>query len=840
MFCSIDEAFIEPFEQQNHEKTFSTKSLINKSKDDEMTVEAIFCEKGHKYEEGECRICEPGKFQDYDKPHRKTECKTQPELKPTDCADGEYFFKTEDEKKEIYDKTKHRELNTGDFCKPHEPFGPKNCAANTYLVAENAPKLRKDVKDKKLSKTDYCEAQPGFQTITCSKNGFFENKTLYDEIINARAQKATGDNICSSTAISYQKVEVHHTHFDAKKNKRSFRTLKVTGKVNNAGKVSLKPTAQREIVTMKTPKSANHRTSSSAWGGAKNGHGCNDGELDKGGWCSQHNKAGQWYQLDIEKDTIVAGVVTQGRNCCAQWVKTFKVMAKKNEGDWFWVDNQNVYNGNFDQNTKVISDFKNPIVARYIRIYPQSWNRHMSMRCDVRCANLRAIANATETTVNVGKNAVFNITRTEPAIGLYYFDIIFTDAYKNRASKIGTVEDAYLYDFQFSLNRHAQHVRKGSNNYQHPNGFGENIGSITSSSFNKNSVTVQNIKYTARDQRSGYTLEQIYKATVYTVAATIKAHATQNTKYGHDHHAPQFSTTNMTVKYIGGMPGKNSIHGNAHTFTGHYQATDNYDSSHKINLYPKVTKYKHAWPSWKDITIRRYNGYHWHHHVTHWGINSDITHAQYNWHPHHNIDNNWIKNHIHNRTLRFHARNKYNHSEGKWFHLRVNVLSDTYRVNVRAYLRHKHYGAGNVNCDMQIRNHHNHHFATCQFNTHHGHQHKPWCAYDIKHGQRMRVTLNEHCHGEEHYTTYATDTGWVSSAKNITQHVDVHNSPAVKRKKDHDAKVAKDKADALAAALKLQKDIIDKQRRRFSRRVRGTPSPPPPTKKPARRRRRRH
>ncbi len=985
MVSSIDEAFVEPFQQQNHERTYSPdNSLINQSKDNQATTEATFCIKGQKFDGSKCLPCENGAYQDYPKQHRKTECKKQPELKASDCPDGQYFFKTGDEKADIYDETKNRKLNTGDFCKPHEPFGPMNCAANTYLVSANVPNLRKDTKDRKLTKDDYCSKQTEFKDITCEKPGFFENITLYNTIKNARETKANGVNVCSSTALSSQKVEVHHTHFDATQNKRSFRTLKVSGKVNNAGKVSLKPTAQREIKTMNTPHSK--RSSSSAWNNAKIGEGCNDGNLDKGGWCSKQNAWGQWYQMDNGSDTVVTGVVTQGRNCCSQWVKTFKVLAKMATGNWFWVDNQKVYNGNFDHNTKVISDFNNPIVARYIRIYPASWSHHMSMRCEIRCANVRAIANANETTVNVGKNAAFNITRTEPAIGMYYFDVIFTDAYKNRATKIGTVDGAYLYDFKFSLNRHAQHVRKGSNNYLHPNGFGENVASITSSAFNKNSATVQNIKYTTKNLRSGHTLEQTYKATVYTVAASIKTHATQNTKVGHDHHAPTFNTTNMTVAYIGGMPGKNSVQGNAHTYTGHYQAVDNYDPAYKINLHPRVTKYKHVWPSLKDIRIRVHKPYHWHHHFTNWGINCDITHAQYNWHPHGNINNdwvrthvhdrhlrfharnkynhgegkwyhvwvrvynatasikshahqntkvghnhvapqfnltnmtvayiggmpgknsvhgnahtytghyqatdkydssykinlhpkvtkykfswpsvkhvtirryqgyhwhnnfsswgvncsithaqynwhphgnidiNWVKNHIHHRTYRFHARNNYNHAEGKWLYAEVNVLSDTYRVNVRAYVRHKHYGAGNVDCDMQIRNHHDHHFATCHFNTNHGHQHKPWCGYNIKHGERMRVTLNGHCKHDETYSAYAADQNWVYNAKNITQHVDIHNHPAVKRKADADKaaadKAAADKAAKEAAdrAAKAAKDAIKKVTKVKTRRRRS-------------------
>lgn len=794
MFALIEEAFVEPFQQQNHERTYSPESsLINKTKDEKATTEAVFCEKGHKYFDGKCVVCDFGQYQDYAGPHRKVECKIQPELKPGNCPEGEYFFKTEQEKKDLYESTKNRALNTGDFCKPHEIFSPLNCASDTYLVSANVPSLRKETKDRKLTDKDYCEAQPEFKSITCSKAGFFENITLYDKINAARAEKATGENICSSTAMSGKNVEVLQTHFDEEKNTRSFRTLKVNGKVNDAGKVSLKPTAQRDIKIMTTP--GDKRSASSAWSGAKNGETCHQGNLDEGGWCSENNKTGEWYELDNGSDAMIVGVVTQGRNCCDQWVKAFKVKVKTASGDWSWVDDQKVYDGNFDQNTKVLSDFNKPVMGRYVRIYPQSWNNHMSLRCDIRCANATAISDAKETSVNVGKNAAFSISRTEPVVGLYSYDIIFTDTYKNRATKIGTVDDIRLYDFHFNISSHAQHVRKGSDNYRHPSGFGESVGSISSSAFDKNGPDVQYVTYTAKDLRSNHTLTQKYKVTVYPAAASIKSHATQNTKVGHDHHAPEFNTTNMTVKYIGGMPGKDSIHGDAHTFTGHYQATDNHDPAYKINLHPKVTKYKHSWPSLKNITIRRYQGYHWHDHFTSWGINNDITHAQYNWHPHGNIDNNWIKNHIHNRALRFHARNKYNHAEGKWFYASANVLSDTYRVNVRAYVRQKHYGAGNVNCDIQIRNHHDHHFATCSFNTNQAHQHKPWCAYDIKHGQRMRATLNGHCHGEEHYTSYAHDQGWVHDAKDITQHVDIHNQHAVNRKnkkdKDHLDKIRK-------------------------------------------------
>ena len=189
-FSLIEEAFVEPFQQQNHELTYSPdNSLINKSKDDEATIEPSFCERGQKYVDGECMPCDFGQYQDYGEPHRKVECEAQPDLQPENCSDGEYFFKTDEEKKDLYDSTKTRALTTADFCKPHETFGPQNCAPNTYLVSANVPVLRKDTKDRKLTNKDYCEAQPEFKSITCAKPGFFENITLYDTINAARAQK---------------------------------------------------------------------------------------------------------------------------------------------------------------------------------------------------------------------------------------------------------------------------------------------------------------------------------------------------------------------------------------------------------------------------------------------------------------------------------------------------------------------------------------------------------------------------------------------------------------------------------------------------------------------------
>jgi hypothetical protein len=101
-----------------------------------------------------------------------------------------------------------------------------------------------------------------------------------------------------------------------------------------------------------------------------------------GGWCSQHNAVGQWIQLDNGKIGSISGVITQGRKDYDQWVQSFKVKYKDESGSWWDIDGK-TFQGNRDRNSKVTTTFSKPVRARYIRIYPQAWDSHISMRVDM-------------------------------------------------------------------------------------------------------------------------------------------------------------------------------------------------------------------------------------------------------------------------------------------------------------------------------------------------------------------------------------------------------------------------------------------------------------------------
>ena len=144
------------------------------------------------------------------------------------------------------------------------------------------------------------------------------------------------------------------------------------------------PSSESAQTQLTTPDSM--RSASSVWGDVGLNHklqACGNSMLDSpGGWCTGTNQVGQWIQLDNGKVGSISGIVTQGRKTSGQWVKSFKVKYKDDSGSWWDIDGK-TFPGNVDKNSKVTTTFSKPVRARYIRIYPQTWNSHMSMRVDM-------------------------------------------------------------------------------------------------------------------------------------------------------------------------------------------------------------------------------------------------------------------------------------------------------------------------------------------------------------------------------------------------------------------------------------------------------------------------
>ena len=110
----------------------------------------------------------------------------------------------------------------------------------------------------------------------------------------------------------------------------------------------------------------------------------------KTGWIAGSNDVGEWMQFDTGFVQSILGVVTQGRRDQEAWVTTFKVAVSKDSKTWDWIGCGRVFDGNIDRNTRLENLFFEPVLARYVRIYPETWKNGIGLRagavvCELPC-----------------------------------------------------------------------------------------------------------------------------------------------------------------------------------------------------------------------------------------------------------------------------------------------------------------------------------------------------------------------------------------------------------------------------------------------------------------------
>ena len=142
-------------------------------------------------------------------------------------------------------------------------------------------------------------------------------------------------------------------------------------------------------VLQDTPES--RRTASSILGGDPIGGGHGRGRLDSTqAWSALDNGIGEWYQIDLAEESFVSGIAIKGRKDADQWVKSFKVSRKGPDGSWKSVGSGKEYTANTDRDTQVDVNFDKATKTTAIRIYPETWNRHISLRAELYTQKLKA------------------------------------------------------------------------------------------------------------------------------------------------------------------------------------------------------------------------------------------------------------------------------------------------------------------------------------------------------------------------------------------------------------------------------------------------------------------
>jgi len=100
-------------------------------------------------------------------------------------------------------------------------------------------------------------------------------------------------------------------------------------------------------------------------------------------WSAKANAKGQWMQMDLNQAWLVGGTVIQPRVGNTQYVTKYKVKTSLDGKNWN--DVGATFEGHGSETWENMFDGQ-LINARYVRIYPQSWSGHMSLRADVMIA----------------------------------------------------------------------------------------------------------------------------------------------------------------------------------------------------------------------------------------------------------------------------------------------------------------------------------------------------------------------------------------------------------------------------------------------------------------------
>ncbi|KAJ0068015.1 hypothetical protein NL108_015102, partial [Boleophthalmus pectinirostris] len=107
-----------------------------------------------------------------------------------------------------------------------------------------------------------------------------------------------------------------------------------------------------------------------------------------GAWCANSDDRTHWFEIDARRETEFTGVITQGRasNNESDFVISYFIAFSNDSREWTTIHDGYddwLFFANNDKDTPVMNRLAEPVLARYIRIIPQSWNGSLCMRLEV-------------------------------------------------------------------------------------------------------------------------------------------------------------------------------------------------------------------------------------------------------------------------------------------------------------------------------------------------------------------------------------------------------------------------------------------------------------------------
>ncbi|XP_074844901.1 discoidin, CUB and LCCL domain-containing protein 1 isoform X2 [Carettochelys insculpta] len=107
-------------------------------------------------------------------------------------------------------------------------------------------------------------------------------------------------------------------------------------------------------------------------------------------WASNHSSHQEWLEIDLGEKKRITGIRTTGSTTLKFnfYVKTFIMNYKNNNSKWrtykgILSNEEKVFQGNTDYGDIVRNNFMPPIVARYVRIIPQTWHQRIALKVEL-------------------------------------------------------------------------------------------------------------------------------------------------------------------------------------------------------------------------------------------------------------------------------------------------------------------------------------------------------------------------------------------------------------------------------------------------------------------------
>ncbi|XP_028411990.1 EGF-like repeat and discoidin I-like domain-containing protein 3 [Dendronephthya gigantea] len=259
-----------------------------------------------------------------------------------------------------------------EFTEEMDVFCELRCAENRFCVAYNYKK-KVDEKELNCQITNTTEHKFDVRHFTKEEQVWTFHEAKVDRSDFAYCREEVNECQNGGTVIwnqerrfSCQCLECYEGHF----------CEKVTETFNALGMEN--GDIKDEQITASSELDINHR--------AANGR-LNFTQPDgrRGAWSSKHEDVNQWLQVDFQRSTLVTGISTQGRRDNHQFVRKYTISFSKDGENFQNFSQRGVkkeFQGNTDKNSIVYHRVIPHISARFIRIHPTVWFKHISMRAE--------------------------------------------------------------------------------------------------------------------------------------------------------------------------------------------------------------------------------------------------------------------------------------------------------------------------------------------------------------------------------------------------------------------------------------------------------------------------